>query len=80
MTKQLCSPVKWFDSIQKMVDEGIEIFAEVGPGRVLAGLVKKILPVDHPAEILTVNNMKTLEKNHFFAMDTSSALSQSAID
>jgi len=62
MTKQLCSPVKWFDSIQKMMDEEIEIFAEVGPGRVLAGLAKKILPVDYPAEIFTVNNMKTLEK------------------
>jgi len=62
MTKQLCSPVKWYDSMQKMVDEKIEIFAEVGPGRVLTGLVKKILPVDYPAEIFTVNNMKTLEK------------------
>lgn len=62
MTKQLCSPVKWYDSMQKMVDEEIEIFAEVGPGRVLSGLAKKILPVDYPAEIFTVNNMKTLEK------------------
>jgi [acyl-carrier-protein] S-malonyltransferase len=62
MTKQLCSPVKWYDSIKKMMDAEIEIFAEIGPGRVLTGLVKKILPVDYPAEIFTVNNMKTLEK------------------
>ena len=62
MTKQLCSPVKWFDSIQKMMDAEIEMFAEIGPGKVLAGLAKKILPVDYPAEIFTVNNMKTLEK------------------
>jgi [acyl-carrier-protein] S-malonyltransferase len=62
MTKQLCSPVKWFDSIQKMMDAEIEIFAEIGPGKVLAGLLKKILPVDYPAEVFTVNNMKTLEK------------------
>ena len=62
MTKQLCSPVKWYDSIQKMMDAEIEIFAEVGPGKVLAGLAKKILPVDYQAEIFTVNNMKTLEK------------------
>ena len=62
MTKQLCCPVKWYDSIKKMMDAEIEIFAEVGPGRVLTGLVKKILPVDYPAEIFTVNNMKTLEK------------------
>ena len=62
MTKQLCSPVKWYDSIKKMMDAEIEIFAEVGPGRVLTGLMKKILPVDYPAEIFTVNSMKTLEK------------------
>jgi len=62
MTKQLCSPVKWYDSIKKMMDAEIEIFAEVGPGRVLTGLVKKILPVDYPAEIFTVNTIKTLEK------------------
>ena len=62
MTKQLCSPVKWYDSIQKMMDAEIEILAEIGPGKVLAGLFKKILPVDYPAEIFTVNNMKTLEK------------------
>ncbi len=62
MTKQLCSPVKWYDSIKKMMDAEIEIFAEIGPGKVLAGLLKKILPVDYPAEVFTVNNMKTLEK------------------
>jgi [acyl-carrier-protein] S-malonyltransferase len=60
MTKQLCSPVKWYDSIKKMMDAEIEIFAEIGPGRVLSGLVKKILPVDYPAEIFTVIHMKTL--------------------
>ena len=62
MTQQLCSPVKWYDSVKKMMDDGIEIFAEVGPGRVLAGLVKKILPTDYEAEVYTVNNLKTLEK------------------
>ena len=62
MTKQLCSPVKWYDSIQKMMDAEIEIFAEIGPGKVLTGLLKKILPVDYPAEIYPVNSMKTLEK------------------
>ena len=62
MVKQLCSPVKWYDSIQKMRDEEVEIFAEVGPGKVLTGLLKKILPSDYPVEIFNVNNMKTLEK------------------
>jgi [acyl-carrier-protein] S-malonyltransferase len=39
----------------------VEIFVEVGPGRVLTGLLKKILPRDHPAKIYSVGNMKQLE-------------------
>ena len=62
MRKQLCSPVKWYDSIKHMMDDGIEVFAEVGPGRVLAGLAKKIVPVDYEAQVFAVNNLKTLEK------------------
>ena len=34
----------------------------LGPGRVLAGLAKKIVPVDYEAEVFAVNNLKTLEK------------------
>jgi [acyl-carrier-protein] S-malonyltransferase len=62
MGQQLCSPVKWFDSMIKLIDEEIEIFVEVGPGRVLAGLLKKILPADYPAKVYNVANMKQLEK------------------
>ena len=39
---QLTSPVKWTQSINKMVEDGAEEFIEVGPGRVLQGLVRKI--------------------------------------
>jgi [acyl-carrier-protein] S-malonyltransferase len=35
---------------------------EVGPGRVLAGLLKKILPADYPAKVCNVANMKQLER------------------
>ncbi|MDQ1330646.1 MAG: [acyl-carrier-protein] S-malonyltransferase [Thermodesulfobacteriota bacterium] len=61
MGKQLCSPVKWFDSIRRLMDEEVEIFAEIGPGRVLAGLLGKILPKDYPGKIYTVNSMKSFE-------------------
>jgi [acyl-carrier-protein] S-malonyltransferase len=40
----------------------VEIFVEVGPGRVLAGLLKKILPREYPAKTYNVANMKQLEK------------------
>jgi [acyl-carrier-protein] S-malonyltransferase len=61
MARQLCSPVKWYDSMCKLMDEHVEIFAEVGPGKVLAGLLKKILPTDYPYRIFNVNSLKSLE-------------------
>ncbi len=42
---QLTAPVKWTQSVQKMVDDGATDFIECGPGKVLQGLVKKIHPV-----------------------------------
>ena len=44
MPKQIYSSVHWTQTIQKMVSEGVEIFVEIGPGKVLAGLNKKIVP------------------------------------
>jgi len=61
MARQLCSPVKWYDAMNKMTAENVDVFVEVGPGRVLAGLLKKILPKDHPARIFNVANLKQLE-------------------
>ena len=62
MARQLCSPVKWYDSMCRLMAENIENFVEVGPGRVLAGLLKKILPKDYPRKIYNVNSMKSLDR------------------
>ena len=62
MAAQLCSPVRWYDIMLKMIEDEIEIFAEVGPGRVLTGILKKNLPKDYPAEVFSVNNLKALEQ------------------
>jgi [acyl-carrier-protein] S-malonyltransferase len=67
MGRQLCRPVRWYESINRLMGEQVEIFVEVGPGRVLAGLLKKILPGDYPARTYNVANMKQLEK---FLKDT----------
>ena len=61
MADQLCSPVRWYDSMCKLADQEIEVFAEIGPGKVLTGLMKKILPPDYPCKLYNINNMKTLE-------------------
>ena len=59
--RQLCSPVKWYSAMKKMMESNIETFVEVGPGKVLAGLLKKILPEGRPAKVYNVSSMKQLE-------------------
>lgn len=44
LVAQLTAPVKWTQSVQKMVADGATEFIECGPGKVLQGLVKKIHP------------------------------------
>lgn len=44
LKKQLTSPVKWTQTIQKMVADGAKNFTEYGPGTVLTGMIKKIAP------------------------------------
>jgi len=41
---QLTAPVKWTQSVQNMIKDGATLFTEVGPGKVLQGLVRKINP------------------------------------
>lgn len=62
MARQLCSPVKWYDSMNKLIEEKVEVFVEIGPARVLTGLLKKILPGDYQGNVYNVSNMKQLEK------------------
>lgn len=42
LVRQVISPVRWEDSIRNMLDAGIDEFYEIGPGRVLTGLMKRI--------------------------------------
>lgn len=43
LVNQIYSPVRWEESLQKLYQDGAEIFIEVGPGKVLSGLVRKTL-------------------------------------
>lgn len=42
LTRQLCNPVRWVETIRKMHAEGVTDIIECGPGKVLAGLIKRI--------------------------------------
>ena len=44
LVNQLNSPLLWEDSVRNMVETGIDTFIEVGPGKVLSGLIKRIEP------------------------------------
>ncbi|MDH3328924.1 MAG: ACP S-malonyltransferase [Desulfobulbaceae bacterium] len=44
MARQIASRVRWFESVHKMLDQGVELFIEVGPKKVLTGLMRKIVP------------------------------------
>ncbi len=61
MANQLVSPVRWYDSIRKMLDDGVDTFVEVGPKNVLAGLLKKIVSPDDEVAVFTVQDPESLE-------------------
>lgn len=42
LVQQLYSPVLWEDSVQQMIELGVDTFVEIGPGKVLSGLIRKI--------------------------------------
>lgn len=58
MPRQIYSSVHWTQTIQKMAADGVEIFVEIGPGKVLAGLNKKIVP---EAKVFNVFDKESLE-------------------
>jgi [acyl-carrier-protein] S-malonyltransferase len=55
LISQLTSPVKWTQIVENMISEGATLFTEVGPGKVLQGLVKK---VDRKMETAGVNSFE----------------------
>ncbi|NRG30312.1 ACP S-malonyltransferase [Niallia circulans] len=59
LVEQLYSSVLWEDSVRKMLDLGVDTFIEIGPGKVLSGLIKKI---DRKAKVYAVNDLETSSK------------------
>lgn len=58
LARQITGSVRWTESVRKMLDEGTEVFLEVGPGRVLAGLVRAIAP---NANVCSVGDRASVE-------------------
>ena len=59
LIQQIEKPVRWRESINNMINFGIKNFIEIGPGKVLSGLVKRI---DRNVELNQVNNFLDAKK------------------
>ena len=59
LKRQVTAPVRWEQSMRALRVQGVERFVEVGPGRVLTGLLRQI---DHEAVCLRVEDMRTLDE------------------
>ena len=59
LTQQLTMPVLWARSIERLIGDGYDCFVEVGPGRVLTGLMRKI---DRSVQTINVSQAAHIEK------------------
>jgi [acyl-carrier-protein] S-malonyltransferase len=59
LVAQMSSPVRWEESMRKMCEKGIEKVLEIGPGKVLSGLMKRI---DSRIEAGNLEDLQTLRK------------------
>lgn len=59
LIEQLYSPVKFEQCIREMINDGVDVFVEIGSGRVLRGLVRKI---DRSVKTFTTHDLKSIEK------------------
>lgn len=59
LVAQVSRPVRWEESMEKIIERGIEQVLEIGPGKVLSGLMKRI---DHRIETKNLEDVQTLKK------------------
>jgi [acyl-carrier-protein] S-malonyltransferase len=62
MARQIASRVRWYESVLRMVDDGVELFVELGPKNVLTGLMKKILPRKSGIACMQADTPETIDK------------------
>jgi [acyl-carrier-protein] S-malonyltransferase len=59
LVEQLTAPVKFTQAARRLIDQGVTVFVEVGPGNVLSGLLKRI---DKRVKAISVNDLKSLDE------------------
>jgi [acyl-carrier-protein] S-malonyltransferase len=59
LIEQLDNPVRWVEVVRRLIGEGVEIFIELGPGKVLSGLIKRI---DETLQVYHIEDRESLEE------------------
>ena len=59
LTRQVSSSVKWQQSVETMLADGVDTFIEIGPGKTLAGFIKKI---DRTVKVLNIEKLEDIDK------------------
>ena len=57
LIRQVTAPVRWLDSVREMIESGVTVFVEVGPGKVLTGLLRQI---DRSVRVFNVEDSASL--------------------
>ena len=60
LAKQISSSVRWQQSVEKMLEDGVDTFVEIGPGKTLTGFMKKIAPEAKAYNIQKVEDLELL--------------------
>ena len=58
LLRQVASPVRWVESVERMISMGVKRFVEIGPGNVLTGLIKRI---DANVELVNISDVASME-------------------
>src|SRR5271170_2445555 len=58
LIRQVTAPVRWLDSVREMIESGVTVFVEVGPGKVLTGLLRQI---DRSVRVFNVEDSASLQ-------------------
>jgi [acyl-carrier-protein] S-malonyltransferase len=59
LVRQVSAPVRWVESMQLLIDQGVDTFVEAGPGKVLSGLMRQI---NRDVKMLNVEDAASLQK------------------
>lgn len=59
LTKQVSSSVRWQQTVERMIADGVDTFVEIGPGKTLSGFMRKI---DKDVKVYNVEKLADLEK------------------